>query len=323
MVYTHLTEGERYQIYALEKQGALQKEIAEQLGRAASTISRELRRNRGQRGYRVKQAQRKARKRRVCNAKRIAPQAWDWAEKKLTERWSPEQIAGRAKRDGRPTISHESIYLRVYADKRTGGVLWKYLRCHKKRRKRYGSGQQRRGHIVDRRPIEERPGIVDEKGRLGDWEGDLVIGAQQRHSLVTVVERSTQYLVLRKITSKAASEVSQAMIEGLSPFRACLHSITLDNGKEFAYFKQVDKALDTTTYFARPYHSWERGLNEQTNGKIRDYYPKRMPFDELTQHDCAQVAEAMNNRPRKSLGYRTPKEELSILAAKEKIALHL
>lgn len=323
MVYTHLTEGERYQIYALHRQGALQKEIAEQLGRAPATISRELRRNRGKRGYRAKQAQRKAGERRVCNAKRIAPQAWAWAREKLTERWSPEQIVGRAKHEGRAAISPESIYLRVYADKRAGGALWKCLRGQKKRRKRYASGQERRGQIVDRRPIAERPAIVDEKGRLGDWEGDLVIGARQRHALVTVVERRTQYLVLRKITSKAASEVSQAMIEGLSPYRQCLLSITVDNGKEFAHFKAVDKALDTTTYFARPYHSWERGLNEQTNGKLRDYYPKKMPFDALTQNECDTVAEAMNNRPRKALGYRTPKEQLAILADEQQIALHL
>jgi len=323
MVYTHLTQEERYQIYALSRQGESQKCIAEQLGRHPATISRELSRNRGQRGYRPQQAHELAQERRPCNARQVTPEAWRYAQEKLKRGWSPEQISGRAKKDGIPSISHETIYLRIYADKATGGKLWSHLRCQKKKRKRYAGGRDRRGQIIGRRPICDRPAIVDSKGRLGDWEGDTIIGAKHRHALVSIVERRTQFLVLRKVRRKSASDVSTAMIKGMALLGRVAKTITVDNGKEFAGHAVVDKALGTTTYFANPYASWERGLNEQVNGKVRDYFPKKMPFDRLTQRDADRVADALNNRPRKSLNYRTPKEEMIRLAALQGVALHI
>lgn len=323
MVYTHLTQEERYQIYVLHHQGENQKSIAEQLGRHPATISRELRRNRGLRGYRAQQAHQLAAERRPCNARRVAPGVWKYAKAKLKQGWSPEQISGRGQRDGVVAISHETIYLKIYADKAAGGNLWRYLRCQKKKRKRYASGRDRRGQIIGRRPISERPAIVDSKGRLGDWEGDTIIGAKHRHALVSIVERRTQYLVLRKVPRKSAADVSMAMIEGMAHLRRVAKTITVDNGKEFADHALVDKVLNTTTYFANPYASWERGLNEQVNGKIRDYFPKKMPFDRLTQRDADRVAEALNNRPRKSLNYRTPREEMIRLAELQGVALHI
>lgn len=323
MVYTHLTQEERYQIYALYRQGESQKSIAVQLGRHPATISRELRRNRGRRGYRAQQAHQLAHERRPCNARRVAPRVWKYAQAKLKQGWSPEQIAGRGQQDGVAAISHETIYLKIYADKAAGGDLWRHLRCQKKKRKRYAGGRDRRGQIIGRRPISERPVIVDNKGRLGDWEGDTIIGAKHRHALVSIVERRTQYLVLRKVPRKSAADVSMAMIEGMAHLRHVAETITVDNGKEFADHALVDKVLSTTTYFANPYASWERGLNEQVNGKVRDYFPKKMPFDRLTQRDADRVAEALNNRPRKSLNYRTPKEEMIRLAALQGVALHI
>ena len=323
MVYTHLTQEERYQIYALLRQGESQKSIADQLDRHPATISRELRRNRGQRGYRARQAQQLAHERRPRNARSIAPHDWQYAKAKLRQGWSPEQISGRGRRDGVAAISHETIYLKVYADKAAGGDLWRHLRCQKKKRKRYASGRDRRGQIVGRRPIGDRPAIVDNRGRLGDWEGDTIIGARHRHALVSIVERRTQYLVLRKVPRKSAADVSMAMIEGMAHLRRVAKTITVDNGKEFAEHALVDRVLETTTYFANPYASWERGLNEQINGKVRDYFPKKMPFDRLTQRDADRVAETLNNRPRKSLNYRTPREEMIRLAALQGVALHI
>src|SRR5690554_18439 len=323
MVYTHLTQEERYQIYTLCRQGESQKSIAEQLERHPATISRELKRNRGLRGYRAQQAHHLAVERRPCNARHVAPGAWKYAQVKLRQGWSPEQISGRGQRDDVAAISHETIYLKIYADKAAGGNLWRHLRCQKKKRKRYASGRDRRGQIIGRRPISERPAIVDRKERLGDWEGDTIIGAKHRHALVSIVERCTQYLVLRKVPRKSAADVSMAMIDGMAHLRHVAKTITVDNGKEFANHALVDKVLKTTTYFANPYASWERGLNEQVNGKVRDYFPKKMPFDRLTQRDADRVAEALNNRPRKSLNYRTPREEMIRLADLQGIALHI
>ncbi|OYW71595.1 MAG: hypothetical protein B7Z24_02130, partial [Pseudomonadales bacterium 32-42-5] len=189
---------------------------------------------------------------------------------KATKTLIPEQISGRGQADGIAFISHEAIYLKVYADKAEGGSLWRYLRCQKKRRKRYAGGRDRRGQIIGRRPIGDRPSIVENRGRLGDWEGDTIIGAKHRHALVSIVERRTQYLVLRKVSRKSAEDVSMAMIEGMAPLRHVAKTITVDNGKEFADHALVDKVLRTTTYFANPYASWERGLNEQINGKVRE-----------------------------------------------------
>lgn len=301
MNYTHLTQEERYQIYALKKAGHKQSEIADVLERSASTIGRELARNCGQRGYRPKQAHSMAVERRAMNARTIDDAAWQFAQEKLQQQWSPEQISGHA------AISHETMYQRVYADKRVGGLLWKHLRCQKQRKKRYGKAD-RRGIIPNRLSIEDRPAIVATRSRIGDWEADTVIGKNHRQVIVSIVERKTGFTLIRKVERKTAQAVGQAMVGLLKPFRNQVHTITSDNGREFARHEEIAKRLQADFYFAHPYASWERGTNENTNGLIRQYFPKNRDFTTITQQEIDTAMERLNNRPRKRLGYQTPNQ---------------
>ncbi|WP_294258126.1 IS30 family transposase [Propionivibrio sp.] len=218
-MYTHRTQDERYQIAILNKAGHDQSEIARVMNRHPSTISRELRRNRGQRGYRPKQAHEfsQARMRACENGPRVAVETWAVVEAKLADTWSPEQISGHLKANKQPTVSHEAIYQRIYADKRAGGTLHRSLRCQKARRKRYGR-RERRGTIPNQVSIDLRPTIVGERGRFGDWEGDLVIGAGQKQALVTLNERTSRYSLIAHVPFKTAQAVSDAMISLLTPF---------------------------------------------------------------------------------------------------------
>lgn len=299
MNYTHLTREERYQIYALKKAGHIQSEIANVLGRSPSTISRELNRNSGGRGYRPKQAHRLAEQRHAVNARRIDEATWRFAQDRLREDWSPDQISHYA------AISHETVYQRVYADKRAGGSLWKHLRCQKQRRKRYGK-HDRRGTIPNRLSIEQRPAIVEERSRIGDWEADTVIGKNHKQAIVSLVERKSGFTLIRKVERKTADAVGRAMTKLLKPYRRQVHTITSDNGKEFAGHEKVASALRADFYFAHPYASWERGTNENTNGLIRQYFPKGMDFTTITQQEISHVMKRLNNRPRKRLAYLTP-----------------
>jgi IS30 family transposase len=310
MSYTHLTQDERYQIGVLIKAGHSYSEIARLLNRHKSTIGREARRNRGKRGYRPKQAHQFAKKRLKAgeNGPRIMSETWTFVDAKLAEAWSPEQIAGYLKANNKPTVSHESIYRHIYADKRAGGTLHTALRCQKARRKRYGSGRQRRGTICNQVSIDERPAIVGERGRFGDWEADLVIGAGQQQALVTLNERTSRYSLIAHVSSKTAQAVADTMISLLTPFAACVHTLTTDNGKEFAQHERVAGKLAADFYFAHPYASWERGANENMNGLIRQFFPKKMAFDCITDQQIAFVTNRLNHRPRKCLGYKTPHE---------------
>jgi len=301
MDYTHLTREERYQIYVLKKAGHKQSEIAKLLNRSGSTISRELSRNRGGRGYRPKQAQAKAEDRRAINARRVDDDVWQVAQEKLLMHWSPEQISGHV------NISPETVYQRIYADKQSGGLLWKNLRCQKKRRKRYGK-IERRGQIPNRLFIEDRPAIVDERKRIGDWEADTIIGKNHRQAIVSIVERKTGLTLIKKVERKTAKAVSQAMIHLLKPYKNKVRTITSDNGREFAGHEDIAKELKADFYFAHPYASWERGTNENTNGLIRQYFPKNRDFTTITQKEINFAMERLNNRPRKRLGYRTPNQ---------------
>jgi IS30 family transposase len=301
MNYTHLTREERYQIYALIKAGHKPSEIADVLERSRSTISRELARNRGKRGYRPKQAQRLAEERRAMNARTIDAATWQFVQDKLTQKWSPEQIS-----DFVP-ISPETVYQRVYADKRAGGVLWKHLRCQKQRKKRYGK-TDKRGVIPNRQSIEQRPAIVETRSRIGDWEADTIIGKNHRQAIVSIVERKTGFTLIRKVERKTAEAVSDAMIRLLKPHRANVHTITSDNGREFASHEAISKKLKADFYFAHPYSSWERGSNENTNGLIRQYFPKNRDFTTITQQEIDTTMEQLNNRPRKRLGFLTPNQ---------------
>lgn len=306
--YTQLTQEERYQIQALMKAGHNQTKIASVLGRDKSTISRELKRNRGQRGYRPKQAQEQAiRRRQKVHRGKISPAHWERVEALVRQDWSPEQVSGWLAREEGITISHEWIYLYVYTDKNQGGDLYKHLRCQKPRRKRYGS-YDRRGQIKGRVCIDERPAVVERRSRIGDWEADTVIGKPGGAVLVTLAERKTRQSILALSPDKSAKAVKKAILGALQPHAAHVHTITYDNGKEFAHHNEIADTLDARGYFAHPYHSWERGLNENMNGLIRQYLPKGKSFDSLTQDYIQLIMDKLNNRPRKCLGYKTPNQ---------------
>ncbi len=233
--YQQLTQEQRYQIYALQKATFTLTQIASEIGVHKSTVSRELRRNRGGRGYRPKQAQEltSARKLAVA-APRIAPTTWRRVESLLRdEQWSPEQISGWLRRQQQPSVSHERIYQHVYADKRAGGTLYTHLRCQKQRRKRYGS-YSRRGRLPNCRSIETRPKIVDAKRRIGDWEADTIIGQNHQGAIVTLTERKSKLLLMQRVADKSAAGVAQAMTTLLGEVADQVHTITSDNGREFA-----------------------------------------------------------------------------------------
>ena len=274
MTYKHLSQNERYQIFCLMKEGLNCTEIAKNLGRSTSTISREIVRNKGGRGYRPKQADRLAQERSVGsrNARRIEPDVLKAAFERIAEQLSPEQVAAEL------PISHETLYQHIYADKAAGGALWKNLRCQKKRKKRYASGVERRGQIVGRRPIHERPANVELRRTVGHWEGDTVIGAGHKQAIVTLVERKSGYAVLMKVNHKTSELVSAAVIKKLEPIRDRVKTITFDDGKEFAEHARIDEVLGSTTYFADPFSSWQRGSNENFNGLLRQYIAKKRPF---------------------------------------------
>ncbi len=306
MSYTQLTREQRYQISALLKEPHTYKQIAHNIGVHPATISREVRRNRGQRGYRPKQADETAQHRKQQRVKaRIQPETWARVEVLVRQEWSPEQIAGRLALEQQPTVSHERIYQYIYADKAQGGDLSRHLRCQKQRRKRYGS-YDRRGQIKDRQSIDQRPAIVDAKERLGDWEGDTIIGRNHQQAIVSLVERQSQFVRLAPVARNTAAAVAAAIRTQLQALT--VKTITTDNGREFAQHQEIARSLGAAFYFAHPYSSWERGLNEQVNGLVRQYFPKRHDFATITEAEITHVIERLNNRPRKTLGYKTPNE---------------
>jgi IS30 family transposase len=305
MKYSQLTQEQRYQIYALLKMEHSKAQIASVLGINRSTIYREVKRNRGDRGYRAQQAHRFAVARSKKTIPRLSSSDWTIIEEKLRHDWSPEQVAGRLRKEGLQ-VSHEWIYQHIYADKQTGGDLWKHLRCQKKRRKRAG-GRDRRGQIPDRTSIEERPEIVSERKRLGDWEGDTIIGAAHKGAVLTLVDRMSGYTLLGALPKKESERVVQQTTRLLKPIQA-VESLTVDNGKEFAGHIQITEQTGAAVYFAHPYSSWERGTNENTNGLIRQYLPKIRRLDDVLEEELEQIMFRLNHRPRKRLDYQTPHE---------------
>jgi len=304
MNYKHLSQVERYQIYALMKAGHDQTQIAKLLDRHKSTISREISRNRGLKGYRPKQACAIATKRseKCRNAATVPPWVAEQAACLLKLQWSPEQIAGKL------PVSHETLYRHVYSDKARGGTLWKNLRCQKQKRKRYAGGRDRRGQIPHRRPLSDRPVHIELRKQVGHWECDTVIGANHKGAIVTMVERKSGFSVIVKVSQKTSELVSRAIIEGLRPYMVRVITLTYDNGKEFAGHIQIDQALDSTSYFARPFASWERGSNENFNGLLRQYVPKKRSLNTVTEDEITMIQNRLNNRPRKRLGFKTPAE---------------
>ena len=307
MTYTQLTQEQRYQIYALLKMEHSQSEIAKVIGVHRATVCREIKRNCGKRGYRPQQAHQFAQTRRKKVKTRIRAEDWVLVEENLRQDWSPEQISGRMQKAGL-RISHEHIYQYVYADKRVGGSLWTHLRCQKKRRKRAG-GRDRRGIIPGRVSIEQRPEVVEERARLGDWEGDTIIGKRHKGALLTLVDRKSGYTLIGKLTKCEAHQVVEQSAK-LFKSMPYVETLTVDNGKEFAGHAKITSQTGAAVYFAHPYASWERGTNENTNGLIRQYLPKKRRLDDVSEHELAEIMLRLNHRPRKRLDYQTPHEVL-------------
>jgi IS30 family transposase len=289
------------------KMGHYQTEIAKCIGVDKSTISRELKRNQGQRGYRPKQAHNLAMSKRKQGQRRIQTETWALIEAKIRLDWSPEQISGWLLKHHGIQVSHEWIYQYLLSDKQAGGDLHKHLRCQKKRRKRYGS-HDRRGKLPNRVSIDERPEIVDQRKRIGDWEVDTIIGRRHRQAIVTLTERKSRFALLRKVEQRKADLVSDAVIDLLQPVADRSHTITGDNGKEFAEHECIADELGIDFFFAHPYAAWERGTNENMNGLIRQYIPKSRDLESVTEDELLKIISKLNHRPRKCLDFRTPFE---------------
>ena len=312
--YQQLTEDDRIEIYAMKQAGNSQARVAQLLGVHRSTISRELARNTGLRGYRPKQAHHWATERRLTARKavKMTPETVAYIERKIHQEHSPEQIAGRMKVDPSyhgPTVSHECIYQHIWQDQAAGGTLYKQLRIvgHKKKRKRYGK-RDFRGKIPNRVGIEHRPKIVETKKRLGDWEADTLIGKHHRGAVISVVERKSQFTLLGAVTYKTAEAVQHQLVKRLRPYRRRVHTITTDNGREFAGHETLARKLQAKVYFADPYRAWQRGLNENINGLIRQYLPKKTDLRHVTEEQLQFIMNRLNHRPRKTLGFKTPYE---------------
>lgn len=234
--------------------------------------------------------------------------------RKLKTKWSPVQISGWLKKWGKASISHETLYKYIWKDKQEGGVLYKHLRHQGKKYNKRSKGTAGRGCIPGRVDIDKRPPIVEEKSRLGDWELDTIIGAGHNGVIISMVERRSKLTKLAKVSHKTAEEVGRKLIETLGPIKDFVYTMTADNGKEFAYHQMVGIKLEAGFYFAKPYHSWERGLNEHTNGLIRQYFPKTKSFSDITDKEVKEVETMLNNRPRKVLNFETPLEVFDRLA---------
>jgi len=316
--YSQLTVDERNQFYALQQAEMPMTEIANQLGRSRTTLYNELNRNRGGRGYRPRQAQQFAEKRRAEKVQplKMRPEVIAYLESKLQLQWSPEQIASTMKTDPDGpglAVSPKTIYRYVWEDKRAGGTLYTHLRHGlKKRRKRRGS-KDSRGKIHNRVDIDQRPAVVETHKRLRDWEADLVCGTGSSGYLVTLVERFSRRVLIGYTKTKTAGEVTSEILRLLKD--EVVETLTFDNGKEFADHERIAAELGCKCYFAKPYHSWERGLNENTNGLIRQYFPKKMSFAQITADQIALVQHRLNTRPRKCLGFKPPDMVYFSLAA--------
>jgi IS30 family transposase len=297
---------------ALRRQGHNQSEIARQLGRHRSTICREVRRNstRADGRYRAFTAQERTNGRRSRSRRNLRFSASDFAliDELLCRQWSPEQVAGHLGRLGHLCISHETIYRHVWRDKRAGGLLYTHLRgARKQRRKRYGSYDSR-GRLAGKRPISERPASVETRCQVGHWEIDTVMGTGSKDCIVSLVERKTGLLLIGKLHDRTTASLNRRVIGIIKRQEGAFQTITADNGTEFHHYHGIEACTKATFYFARPYHSWERGSNENANGLIRQYLPKGTSMAGLSQQQCNSIARKLNTRPRKRLGFKTPLE---------------
>ena len=313
MMYRQITFAERYTLGLLRRDGASAAAIARTLGRHRSSISREVRRNATHHDgtYRPQLADWYARGRRSHSRRNTQFTRTDWArvETLVREDWSPEQVAGRLRRDGILAISHETIYRYLWADKVAGGQLYRHLRgARKLKRKRYGAYDSR-GRLAGKRPIAARPSGASNRSRFGHWEGDTMLGAGQAGPCVlTLVERKSGFLMVGKLEQRTGAHVNQRAQQLITSQPRPVRTITVDNGTEFHSYAALEARIPARFYFATPHHAWERGTNENTNGLLRQYLPKGASMSTLSQHDCNRIATKLNRRPRKRLGYRTPEE---------------
>jgi transposase, IS30 family len=298
----HLDSKQRYQIQIGLAQGLPVSAIAQGIGRHQSTIYREIDHNGGGAGYDADFAQQRASQRglRSRNARLIPEQTWHAVEHYLGLEHSPEQIAGLI------DISHETIYRHIYRDLKAGGCLHLSLRCQKLHKKRCsGSNRNRRGHIANQRRIAERPAHIEERAQVGHWEFDTIVGPNQGSSMLTGVERKSGLVLIALLADRSAAAACAAMIALLEPLAHWVKTVTTDNGREFAWHERLDAAISCTSYFCDPYCSWQRGSNENANGLIRQYLPKKRDLSTVTQEEIDMIMERLNNRPRKRLGFNS------------------
>lgn len=311
MKYHQLTQEERYAIAGGLRIGRSGRRLAGELGRSPSTVSREIRRNATAHdgAYRREKAQSYAvaTRRRSRRGSQYSEVLLRQIRFHIRERLSPVQIVGKFTDEGMPVPSHETIYRLIRQDKRDGGTLYRYTRIMAKtRRKRYRSPHTR-GVLLGKKHISEREPIVEQRGRIGDWEGDTVMGRTgSSHCLLTLVERKSGYAVIRKLSARTMAQATAAVSDAIEPLQHVFHTITFDNGTEFHDYKKLEDRFEVKCYFATPYHSWERGSNENLNGLIRQYLPKGRCLRSVTQADCDHIANALNNRPRKRHAFKTP-----------------
>lgn len=309
---SHLTRDERAQISLLKQQGYSKRAIARALGRSPATICRELQRNICQDGrYRIDKAERRARIRQRLSRRnrRLTEDQAVLISRLLAVWWSPQQISQALRMGGVAMVCHESIYQYIREDRLSGGNLCQYLRCfRKKRRKRHGTYDSR-GRLPGKRMIDDRPAAIDSRLEFGHFEGDTVLG-KGRECILTLVERKSRLTLIGFLRNRTVAEVNAVAMQLLRPFKGMVKTITFDNGTEFHGYKELETALGIDVYFAHPYHSWERGTNENTNGLIRQFLPKRMTMFGLTQTRCVDIMRLLNNRPRKCLNYNSPAQVL-------------
>lgn len=293
----------------MRKANYRQKEIAEAIGKDKSVISRELKRNSDGRSgvYNEDLAQRKSQLRHKTKLKKrkFTPAVQSRIEDLLREDYSPEQIVGVLIKQGEDSVSHERIYQHIWQDKKNKGDLYKHLRTQGKRYRKRGAWKDKRGILSNKVNIAQRPPIVEEKQRFGDLEIDTIIGKNHQGAIVTINDRATGMLKMKKVPKKAAL-VKDAAIELLKEWKPLLFTITSDNGKEFAQHQLIAQELDINFFFANPYHSWERGANENLNGLIRQYIPKKSDFELISDEFIQEIQDKLNNRPRKRLNFESP-----------------
>lgn len=320
-----ITSEERHTIAHLLSQKHCRASIAKQLGRHPSTIKREIERNCDKRSgeYRYELANKKALQRKAGKRTRndYSQEIKSYVERELAKQYSPEQIAGTAKRLGVKCVSHETIYKHIWADKKEGGSLYENLRNRSKRYRKRGAKKDNRGQLRNRKDITQRPGIVEKRERVGDLEIDLIIGKGHSGAILTINDRVSGLLIMERLKGKEAAEVTAKTITRLLPYKDQIHTITSDNGREFAGHEEIARVIEIDFYFAKPYHSWERGSNENLNGLIRQYIPKDTNIKNLPKERERWVENQLNNRPRKRHGYLSPNEIHKQLTNDQKVAL--